>query len=832
MQLCYSNQPTPLLEHRHFMRINYEEMKPHLLRHGKNHFITMQFDDWFDNSFLNASDPRWSKKRAVDIKEHFRNGPDAITGDSGYTEFNRLVASTGENEAYAQFVAYSGIIADAANALSEENLTRTTKYESSGETSGKVEVMAPGYKPDGRFTLTEVTPRFSPREQRHGTAAEYHEGGSVRFANANCAAVTEFKKSDGPADRAQNEEQVVAGAYMLAFNDPRRTHVYALSMEKHSTRLWCFDRAAIRASPRFDCNEFPEYLIRFFLYMTFADKRQLGFDPTVQRRIVTDELSVYIYKCGQGYYRTVGPPISEDDALFLTSRGVRTWKVKKCDKDGIDEAGGSFRVLKDFWLYVDRPSESKIRAQVYENEALNDMERAVLRSLMTEIIEDEIVSVEVGGVPVDAQTLPVGLPETYDFDDFLSPIPKEPLPRVIRSSRSDSVDMVAAAAPPRYKVKLTPRCHRRMLTKELCIPLYTMCDPFPRDSPPAKLRDFFQVAADLSTGLRLFKKAAFMHRDISGGNCMAYWDPDRAKWMAKLHDCEYGKTYNSMSASDPITGTVIFSPVETKLRTFAYAPPQEPDLPEAQYDDDVAALYNDGSANLDKTPRSSPSSLDDTPANCDATRDSVPDAAKPFNDSLEAERNPFHYHPYYDLEALFWVVIWVILNYLMVTNPSVTLQGSFLEDWRERSLQIFNAKDFAERTALFERPKAMDNLIATLRRWGWSDAVMTICHPVMHFRSTLFQTYVELQSQPLDDGACWKLDKFKNGPYMAFRGRCRTASQQLTKLEAAGSTIHLTYVARILKKHQEEQKKAKVKAKEAKEKEKAERKSNQGEPAK
>ncbi|KAH6913636.1 hypothetical protein BKA70DRAFT_1218550 [Coprinopsis sp. MPI-PUGE-AT-0042] len=674
-------------EHRPLAHLKYEELRNHLLRHGRNHFITMSLDDWLNTCLLDPSGIRWSKQRAENIKERLRSEPTPVINDSG---------------------------------------------------SGKAEVMVPDhdYKPDGRFTFTEATPRLSQGLERSNAttiAGQHRESDKASFLNENCAGIIEFKTKDGPADRAQ------------------RTHVYALSMEKHSTRLWCFDRTAIRASPGFDCNKFPEILIRFFLYMTFADKRQLGFDPTVQRRIVSDDELAYICQCGGAYCRTEGPPICDDNALFLTSRGVRTWKVQKCTEDRIvmDRA---FRVLKDFWLDEDRPSESVIWEQAYTHKALDERERRLFRRLMTEILVDETVSVEVGGISVYAKTL--GLPASYNFDDFLS-LRKEPSSQGRRSFSSASV-LLPPAAPTRYKVKLAPRFHRRD----------EMCDPSARHSPTGKLPDFFQVVGELSVALLLFKKAGFMHRDISsGGNCMAYWDPDQQTWMGKLHDCEHGKGYSSTSSSD------------------SFKRHKERARPLVTLVDPLASLKDVSLATY--LPKNS-------------------GRGKPPNDNQDAEREPFHYRPYYDLEALFWVVVWVVLHSLMVTTQDATLQGTALEDWRRMSQKIFDAKNFSERTTLFDRPERMDTLVATLRRWGWSDALLEICRPVLDFRATILQAYYQLQSQLFDDGPCWKLDKFLDEPYLDFKQSCLIANYEANQLEETGSSIHLAYVMRVLNKHHEE----------------------------
>jgi hypothetical protein len=181
-----------LHEQRPFTRLKYDALKPQLLSHGRSHFISMQFDDWFETSFLDSSDDRWSKERAVEVKEYLRKGSTAVIDDSGWKALNQLIeGGAGENEAYTQLGAYFDDIAGAAEALSpDKKASRTTRYEYSSGSPGKAEVTVPDYKPDGRFTLTDAAPKLSQGEPR-------------RFVNADCAGITQLNMRDGRADRAQ-----------------------------------------------------------------------------------------------------------------------------------------------------------------------------------------------------------------------------------------------------------------------------------------------------------------------------------------------------------------------------------------------------------------------------------------------------------------------------------------------------------------------------------------------------------------------------------------------------------------------------------------------------
>ncbi|TFK22961.1 hypothetical protein FA15DRAFT_746969, partial [Coprinopsis marcescibilis] len=94
--------------------------------------------------------------------------------------------------------------------------------------------------------------------------------------------------------------------------------------------------------------------------MSFANKTQLGFDPTV-KQLEKDNDVFFRYQVDDKYYRTIGNPIAEDIAWFMNSRAVRVWTVRLADEDGNfitdREEDKEEHALKDVWLYDDIPSE-------------------------------------------------------------------------------------------------------------------------------------------------------------------------------------------------------------------------------------------------------------------------------------------------------------------------------------------------------------------------------------------------------------------------------------------------------------------------------------------
>ncbi|KAF8875539.1 hypothetical protein CPB85DRAFT_1206319, partial [Mucidula mucida] len=65
--------------------------------------------------------------------------------------------------------------------------------------------------------------------------------------------------------------------------DPCRRFMNAFTIEGMTMTLWHFSRSHIAISERFDYHKTPEPFIRFVIFMTFASRAELGYDPTVTR---------------------------------------------------------------------------------------------------------------------------------------------------------------------------------------------------------------------------------------------------------------------------------------------------------------------------------------------------------------------------------------------------------------------------------------------------------------------------------------------------------------------------------------------------------------------
>ncbi|KAH6914708.1 hypothetical protein BKA70DRAFT_1557096 [Coprinopsis sp. MPI-PUGE-AT-0042] len=725
------------------MHHDYEDLRPALLEDARNHFIASKPTDWFDDCLVKPDAEFWSQETADRIATELQRK--GVLDETGWHELNALIKSTkNENVSYAQFVHYYESIAVTLEELwGSKAPPRTTRYYASSAYAGSNDDIAPGYKPDGRFVLISDSEVLG---EEVGVAK------GPRFNNADTAGVTEWNLSDSNDERAQNEEQTAAGPCLLFYNDARRTRAYALSIEKSSTRLWCFDRGAIRTTERFDCNENPAWVIRFFLYLTFADKEKLGYDPTIRRIKVNKGPTPYIYECEGVYYRTIGQPLAEEDAFSLISRGARIWRVRKCDKNGTVESDVDY-VLKDYWLRKTHDGEKAKQDAVCASPALNDEDREIFRNGSITILSDIIVD--------NSPTIP-WVEERWTPQRFASLKKSNPRrfnhPHANTSYKSHVLDTLPPGGPSTYKVKGTPRSHRRMITEEWCISFYRLCDPGSGYIQVGNLKVLLEVISHLVQTLDVVRKAGFVHRDVSAGNCLAYWDKANQRWRGLLSDFEYCKPYGSTSSGDPITGTLIFAAVETRSGYLFMPAPPRPEDPASE----------------------EPSSK---------------------NASL-----PIRYHPFYDLEALYWVAVWLLLNYLLVIgNANDTMDEDCLDVWRRKLDDIFNPERNTRSLWLLEG-YSLDGLINDLVKLGWSPDVVKLIYPVLRFGPrSLSKAYRELELKLRTEGNQWVLSEFISEPYHSLRDLCLTVKRRVESLEKEKGVIKMIFVRNLL----EEQEKRK-----------------------
>lgn len=103
------------------------------------------------------------------------------------------------------------------------------------------------------------------------------------------------------------------------------------------------------------------------LSLMFATEDELGYDPTVQRRLDPEVNKIcFVYEVNGRYYKTQ-KVIFEDRGLCITGRATRVWEViQVASFDELQPLEGSHMVvLKDAWLDAGSMAEGDIQREMF-----------------------------------------------------------------------------------------------------------------------------------------------------------------------------------------------------------------------------------------------------------------------------------------------------------------------------------------------------------------------------------------------------------------------------------------------------------------------------------
>jgi len=609
---------------------------------------------------------------------------------------------------------------------------------------------------------------------------------------ADTTCIAEYKLNKGPVSVLENNKQMLRGASILLYSSPDRRFVLGLSIERRSTRLWRFDRGVILVSEAFDCDKKPGPLIRYLLHASFASPIQLGFDPTVTRaeQAETEKWPDYIYWVGDECFRTVSNPLSESRARLVISSAVRVWVVKKCNEKGEIEPNAEENVLKDYWVYDDARSERAIQTDILER--LADLDKAdqdkgmpgtrceTMQELLLTIIADEAVIIagrQSATASKPASALQVSFMESDDpqsEDEIETSAPaahaKSPAVSLSSQAKSGSLRQETRSLPSSGTMQapgpLKPLLHsvkfqRRTVVKEKCLPMYDLSELVPALS----------VALDTCNALNLLRQAGYLHRDISGGNVMA-WDSRRGNgsplWRGKLADLETCKPYDKVSLHDPVSATLEFMAVEAAMGKFLFLPVGTPVKLKAP-----------------RVPRHNPNAVLPRP---DQLSTNVPNSqrrpAKPRagNASRPAPTEPvWHWNPYHDLEALYWLVVWWIMTYYpcpdddddCVEDDAVARYHS---EWESTYASMFRSGfeplKRVEVLREYDPKNPQPSLVyKVLERSGWNMEILEILRETIDFGPELLvPAHRAAQATSLSGDTDRKFDisAFQGKPYTLF----------------------------------------------------------------
>ncbi|KAL1726854.1 hypothetical protein EV714DRAFT_218499 [Schizophyllum commune] len=372
------------------------------------------------------------------------------------------------------------------------------------------------------------------REARAGSAYNHTLSRDLLVASdliytADVAVIWHLERWQDRESVEDNEMKSAKAAQYILYNDARRTHVFAVTMENTSVRLWCHSRSGSIVTERFDVHRDARELVQFLLFSTFATTSQLGFDPTVRR--VVDGSGKLHYQfdvlCRDGAMRTFQSVKVEHDNLEapMYSRATRVFKVVD-----IGAESNSYKALRDYWPSRDdfASQESVIQQEILDalKARLPKEEYEKLRPHFMTILADD---------PVQRQSDSVGG----------------------ESEREIGID--ASAEPDRERY--------RTVYEEHCQALWDVDDP----------SVFFLALAQVMYVLNDLRRAGYVYRDVSSGNILVQTLPSATdctalsdRYITKVSDLEYAKAYDQLTWQEPRLGTCLFMAVEVQAQAHLF----------------------------------------------------------------------------------------------------------------------------------------------------------------------------------------------------------------------------------------------------------------------
>ncbi|EAU87342.2 other/FunK1 protein kinase [Coprinopsis cinerea okayama7 len=712
-------------------------VKDHILECG-----TME--SWFEACLSNPADERWGERSSLEVKDRLGmtlplvevpgEGGDGFDGECVSRDSLNLAFSRVREAARETLSLDSDFLGEtvAVDIFTPTRTTVNNMHGSNLKPNGRIVVM-PAVEPpelvlrrcpppvaNSGHVVPEIPPRLT--DMVVASLLEHHPNVTDQWTVGLCLHDTIAQsRSCFP----QNCRRMLGSAAFVLYNDPRRTRLYGITIEKTVARFWHFDRGLVLISPVFDCRKVgarclavvflesdnstlskkPEHFIRFSLYLMYASPVQLGYDPTV--KMVNDgkegiRMPDFIYRIGEGLYRTIGQPLSEEDAFFTISPGLRIWRVRACDEEGVVQEGADERMLRDLWVPEGTLHEKDIQAQILQ--ALPTDQAEEMGKLLLGILDEVTLQGETQTTlakPPDATQFRLFLPNTDPIWEY----PLTSLGLQFRRTQLDSFTRyMNRIAPPKPRL-YHRQTHRRVLL-ECCLPFYEVPSP----------RVAWQVSKEFVRGLDLFRRAGFIHRNISGASCVLSFDRGAQRYQAKLGHLEYCARYQTAELHDHISEPGAFSAIEVLKRD-----------------------WRGKGIDYDRLP-------------------------------------PFHPHYYHDLESFFWLLTWYITTYLPIgdgDNMDDIVSKIYLLEWKERVSDELFPVEYHLRPAHFRVDLGLNPVVMgrrLVRDVGWPIDTVECLQKISALVGQFEDAYAALQQNPPGSGQVrWPEASFDDLLYGEFK---------------------------------------------------------------
>ncbi|KAF9507779.1 hypothetical protein BS47DRAFT_1385014 [Hydnum rufescens UP504] len=374
---------------------------------------------------------------------------------------------------------------------------------------------------------------------------------------ADIALSCEYKRGDGTNDLDDDVRKCLWSMQHVMRGGPCRRATYGMTIKNATTRVWFCCRSSVVVSEPFNFITEPKALVELFAAFAFADKKSLGFDPTISR--APGDPTQFII--------TVHPHDNEEPRRFRTTqtissfgveplrgRGTRVFEAIELDEHGKER--GAPVVLKVVWIDHDRMREGTVLAHLYE-EADEEDKKLVKRHFLATVCHGDVLVER--AVVDDTLNLMCRLDTAQDsvfkLQKNASSVSERKVPSGLANLRATS----------------RLHTHYRIVFEEKGVTV---------DLLPS-LRDVTKALADIVIALKLLTKLGWVHRDVSIGNILWY------KGGGKLGDLEYAKKMGDMmshdlrTASGTCIGTIQFMSIEVAAHRFLF-PPAQPSVPVKQ----------------------------------------------------------------------------------------------------------------------------------------------------------------------------------------------------------------------------------------------------------
>ncbi|KAJ3555680.1 hypothetical protein NM688_g2447 [Phlebia brevispora] len=476
------------------------------------------------------------------------------------------------------------------------------------------------------------------------------------------AVTGEFKKEDRKTkDHNSNIAQLIWDMNQTMRNDPSRRFTFGYSIENTDVRLWRCDRSDIVISGVIDfVHEYPK-VVHFFLSFLFAEPDQLGWDPTMERIGNTNNFFITVgeQKEMERRFRTT-ELLSYAPADALRGRGTRVWKSEEVDANGNILDPGPF-ALKDTWIDSSRTKEGEILETV-RGFGSTAKER--------QMMEKGTLSVRCHGHVYINGRKDLTLREDKQKDDANHTLFEMKQEKRTAGSkrvkayqnRIDKGSPVDTPPPPTERIpQYNQKVHYRIVYAEVGTPLHCV------KSANAAYKAICQVLQVL----QVMHTNGWVHRDISTTNILI------VDGHAKLGDFEYAKRCDKEDAHKIRTANVLFTPVEIAVHELCFSPPPQPKSFDSVFkrratnrqadsdsDSDTISDIDTGLASGDDTDAgdNSDSGDDDVGSGDDSGSGRSTNSSTSNGDTEPPVRFILQYTPAHDVESLFWIAVYFVVN--------------------------------------------------------------------------------------------------------------------------------------------------------------------------